>query len=71
MFKKFFFFLSFCIVSFVAPAQFFLPVGDDPFAVPISFNAAGVMQNKVKSHREIKRRHEKDCKQETRREETI
>jgi len=49
MFKKFFFFLSFCIVSFVAPAQFFLPVGDDPFAVPISFNAAGVMQNKVKS----------------------
>jgi hypothetical protein len=47
--RIFYFILFSCLLPLFSCAQLFLPVDDDPFGVPIRFNADSILHNKIKS----------------------
>ncbi|MEO5643524.1 MAG: hypothetical protein ABIQ40_05695 [Bacteroidia bacterium] len=51
MLKRFFIFHLILLLPVVASAQLFLPVDDDPFGVPVRFNADSIRFHKIKSVR--------------------
>ncbi len=48
-FHRFFFLLTLFFLPLISFAQLFLPIDDDPFGVPIYFNADSIHRNKIKS----------------------
>ncbi len=49
MLRKIFFISFTCLLPLFSAAQLFLPIDDDPFAVPVKFNADSILHHRIRS----------------------